>query len=52
MSIVDKVKDWFARQERKSLAADQVHEEFDEETDRWGEHKDHMIDRLEGNEDG
>jgi hypothetical protein len=48
MSFMDKVKNWFARQERNSLQYDQRHEDFDEETDLWGPHKEHMKDRVDG----
>ncbi len=48
MSIVDKIQRWFSKQETRSLQADQVHSEFDAETDRVDpQHKEHMMDRVE-----
>ena len=49
--LIDRIKKWFDRQERKSVQADQRHQEFDEMTDRLGEHKDHMMDRIEREDD-
>lgn len=45
--ILETIKRWFGRQERKSMQLDRAHQEFDDMTDRVMEHKDHMIDRIE-----
>lgn len=50
-SFMQKIRRWFARQERRSMQADQRHQEFDDMTDRLGDHKDHMIDRIEASDD-
>ena len=44
-----RIKGWFDRQERRSIQADEYEHEVDAMTDRLGRHKDHMIDRIEGN---
>ncbi|MGI9612152.1 MAG: hypothetical protein ACR2QO_04530 [Acidimicrobiales bacterium] len=50
-SFMQKMKQWFARQEGRSMQADQRHQEFDDMTDRVADHKDHMLDRIEGSGD-
>ncbi len=48
-TIIDKIKAWFGRQERRTVEAAEDFKEFDATTDRLGGHKDHMIDRIEDN---
>lgn len=50
-SFVARIKSWFGRQERQSVRADRREQQFDEMTDRVGDHKDHMMDRIESPDD-
>ncbi len=49
--LMDRIRKWFSRQERRSVQADQVHQQFDDMTDRVADHKDHMMDRIERPDD-
>ena len=46
MSIVNKIKTWFGKQEQRELSSDERHEHSGHAPDGAG-HKDHMMDRID-----